>query len=62
VDGKNWPKDGKLTFNSVFMRYNKDLNHVLKGVTFEILPGEKIGCIGRTGAGKSSILQVINYH
>ena len=41
------------------MRYRKNCDLVLKGLTFSIKSGEKIGCVGRTGAGKSSILQVI---
>lgn len=32
---------------------------MLKGLTFKVKSGEKIGCVGRTGAGKSSILQVL---
>ena len=41
------------------MRYRDDTDLVLKGMNFEILPGERIGCVGRTGAGKSSILQAL---
>ncbi len=42
------------------MRYN-ELNEdfVLRNVSFEIKGGEKIGCVGRTGAGKSSLIQVL---
>ena len=32
---------------------------MLKGVTFEVNPGEKVGVVGRTGAGKSSLLQAL---
>lgn len=38
------------------MRYRNDLDLVLKGTSFMIDGGERVGCVGRTGAGKSSIL------
>jgi len=42
------------------MRYN-DLNEelILKNISFKIEGGQKIGCVGRTGAGKSSLIQVL---
>ena len=42
------------------MKYN-ELNNdfILKDVSFSIKGGEKIGCVGRTGAGKSSIIQIL---
>lgn len=53
----NWPTDGKITFHNVFLAYgDKD---VLKNLNFEILPKEKIGIVGRTGAGKSSVIAAI---
>ncbi|CAK58832.1 unnamed protein product (macronuclear) [Paramecium tetraurelia] len=55
----NFPKDGKVKFENVFMRYRQNCDLVLKGLSFEIQSGEKIGCVGRTGAGKSSIIQAI---
>ena len=48
-----------IIFNNTTMRYRKGLEPVLKGITYKIKPGEKVGIIGRTGAGKSSILQAI---
>lgn len=50
-----WPTKGAVQFENVDLRYREELNLVLKGVSFEILGGEKIGIVGRTGAGKSSL-------
>ncbi|CAD8164668.1 unnamed protein product [Paramecium octaurelia] len=55
----DFPKDGRVKFENVYMRYRENCELVLKGLSFEIQSGEKIGCVGRTGAGKSSILQAI---
>ena len=39
------------------MKYNElNENYVLKDISFDIKGGEKIGCVGRTGAGKSSLI------
>lgn len=55
----SWPEKGAITFNNVEMAYREGLPLVLKGVSFEIKPGEKVGIVGRTGAGKSSLLQAL---
>ncbi len=55
----NWPSKGEVVFKDVEMRYRHDLPLVLKGLNFRIQPGEKVGIIGRTGAGKSSIAQAL---
>lgn len=52
---KNWPEVGSVQFNNFQVRYRDGLDLVLKGVSFEILGGEKVGIVGRTGAGKSSL-------
>lgn len=54
-----WPQAGHLEWKSVSMRYRADLPLVLKNVSLEFFPGEKIGIVGRTGAGKSSILNAL---
>jgi len=54
-----WPSRGEIRFNNVYMRYNKDLDYVLNGLNFVIKEGTKVGCVGRTGAGKSSLIQVL---
>lgn len=50
-----WPQKGDITFNSYSTRYRENLDLVLKDVSLDIKAGEKIGVVGRTGAGKSSL-------
>ena len=52
---KEWPTEGRVTFSDVYLRYRPTTETVLNGVTFEAEPGMKIGVVGRTGAGKSTI-------
>ncbi|KAM0788854.1 hypothetical protein ACM66B_002939 [Microbotryomycetes sp. NB124-2] len=56
---KEWPSQGAIEFNKVVMRYRPELPPVLKGLSLSISAGEKIGVVGRTGAGKSSIMQAL---
>lgn len=56
---KNWPTEGCIKFKNVYMRYSEDDPFVLKGLTFDISSTEKIGIVGRTGAGKSSLISVL---
>ncbi|CAF4606534.1 unnamed protein product [Rotaria socialis] len=51
----DWPATGEIQLNNLTARYRENLKLVLKGVTVNIQPGEKIGIIGRTGSGKSSL-------
>ncbi|KAK0631184.1 ATP-dependent bile acid permease [Lasiodiplodia hormozganensis] len=51
----NWPSRGSVEFIGYSTRYRADFDYVLKGITFKIAPGEKVGVVGRTGAGKSSL-------
>ncbi|EAT42552.1 AAEL005937-PA [Aedes aegypti] len=53
---KGWPEAGRLLFKNVSYRYFEGGSLVLKNLNFEILPMEKIGIVGRTGAGKSSLI------
>ncbi|KAI0635122.1 multidrug resistance-associated ABC transporter [Trametes polyzona] len=55
----SWPDAGEIEFKDVEMAYRPGLPLVLKGVSFHVKPGEKIGIVGRTGAGKSSLLQAL---
>ena len=51
----NWPSQGAIQFMKYTTRYRPDLDPVLKDLTFSIQPGERVGIVGRTGAGKSSL-------
>lgn len=51
----SWPSKGAIEFQNTAMRY-RDGPLVLKGVSLDIKPGEKIGVCGRTGSGKSSLM------
>ena len=48
-----------IKFSDVHFCYRKNLPKALDGVSFETRPGEKIGIIGKTGAGKSTVLKVL---
>ncbi|KAK1333553.1 LOW QUALITY PROTEIN: hypothetical protein QTO34_005938 [Cnephaeus nilssonii] len=50
-----WPSKGEIQFNNYQVRYRPELDLVLKGITCDIRSQEKIGVVGRTGAGKSSL-------
>ncbi|KAJ3057372.1 hypothetical protein HK097_008467 [Rhizophlyctis rosea] len=56
IKSLGWPRTGGIVAKDVVMRYAKDLPPVLKGVSFEIGDGEKVGVVGRTGSGKSSLM------
>ncbi|THZ51263.1 bile acid-transporting ATPase [Aureobasidium pullulans] len=51
----DWPSQGAVEFKDYSTRYRTDFDMVLKDLSFKILPGEKVGVVGRTGAGKSSL-------
>lgn len=53
---RSWPENGEIVFKDVEMQYRSDLPFILKGLTMHIKGGERIGIVGRTGAGKSSIV------
>ena len=52
----NWPNRGEVTFSGVVMPYLPGAPPVLRGVDFALRSGEKVGVVGRTGAGKSSLI------
>ncbi|XP_073732038.1 ATP-binding cassette sub-family C member 10 [Misgurnus anguillicaudatus] len=50
-----WPERGRIQFVGAVLAYRPGLPNALDGVNLEILPGEKVGIVGRTGSGKSSL-------
>jgi ATP-binding cassette subfamily C (CFTR/MRP) protein 1 len=54
-----WPQKGEITLESVTMRYRETLEPALRNVNFKVEAGSFIGIVGRTGAGKSSILHTL---
>ncbi|KAK3610659.1 hypothetical protein CHS0354_028038 [Potamilus streckersoni] len=56
---EKWPDQGAIIFSRVVMKYKEDAEPVLKNIDLDIHPGEKVGIIGRTGAGKSSLATVL---
>ncbi|XP_052070019.1 multidrug resistance-associated protein 1-like isoform X2 [Mytilus californianus] len=51
----DWPNEGKVEMDNYGVRYREGLELVLKSISCKIAPCEKIGIVGRTGAGKSSL-------
>jgi len=59
VPRPNWPQYGFIKIRDLVCRYAPHLDDVLKGVSFDICAGHKIGVCGRTGSGKSSLTLAI---
>lgn len=54
----NWPTHGNVELKDLQVRYRPNTPLVLKGITLSIRGKEKIGVVGRTGSGKSTLVQV----
>ncbi|KAJ2008341.1 ATP-binding cassette glutathione S-conjugate transporter ycf1 [Coemansia thaxteri] len=55
----NWPAQGIIEFKNYSMRYRSELDTVLNQLTLTINSREKVGIVGRTGAGKSSLIYAL---
>ena len=55
-----WPNKGKINFIEYFTSYRPDTPEILKNINVEIIPGEKVAIVGRTGCGKSSMVLSIS--
>jgi ABC-type multidrug transport system fused ATPase/permease subunit len=51
---QKWPSKGHVQFESLTLSHRPGLDPALTDVTLDIRPGEKIGIVGRTGAGKTT--------
>jgi ABC-type multidrug transport system fused ATPase/permease subunit len=54
-----WPMHGAIEYVNATMRYREELPPSIKNLSFKVEAGMKIGIVGRTGSGKSSILQTL---
>ncbi|KZV74003.1 ABC transporter [Peniophora sp. CONT] len=54
-----WPSKGQIEMKGLVLRYRPELPPVLKGLSMTIRGGEQVGIVGRTGAGKSSIMTTL---
>ncbi|ENN79951.1 hypothetical protein YQE_03598, partial [Dendroctonus ponderosae] len=55
----DWPQKGRVSFSHAFLRYSSDSPPSIRDLNVEFRPGEKIGVVGRTGAGKSSLVATL---
>ncbi len=55
----SWPSAGHIRFVNVHARYDESLPEVVKGLDVDIPPGAQVGIVGRTGAGKTTLFQMI---
>ncbi|KAL5062777.1 hypothetical protein RYX36_024514 [Vicia faba] len=55
----SWPSKGKIDLQSVEVRYRPDAPLVLKGITCTFKEGSRVGVVGRTGSGKSTLISAL---
>lgn len=56
---QKWPNNGSVKFDHVMVNYGNLKDLVLKNISFLVKPNQRIGIVGRTGAGKSSIISTL---
>ena len=56
---KNWPTAGKIEYEGVSVRYRATLPLALRQISFSVPAGARVGVVGRTGSGKSTIVQTL---
>ena len=56
---EGWPSSGRIEFQDVAIRYRPGLPRALDGATFSIPGGARVGVVGRTGSGKSTVVQTL---
>ncbi|KAK9869558.1 hypothetical protein WA026_003311 [Henosepilachna vigintioctopunctata] len=54
-----WPQTGKIVFKNMALKYDRDMPIVLKNLNIAVNAKEKVGIVGRTGAGKSSLISAL---
>ncbi|KPI96267.1 putative multidrug resistance-associated protein lethal(2)03659 [Papilio xuthus] len=73
MDFDKWPEKGEIVFENVFLEYEKppkkdneicekaaeEPSYAIRGVSFSVAAGEKVAVVGRTGAGKSSLVAAL---
>ncbi|GMN31752.1 hypothetical protein TIFTF001_003380 [Ficus carica] len=59
IPAQNWPTLGKVEINNLKVRYRPNAPLVLRGISFTIEGGQKIGVVGRTGSGKTTLISVL---
>ena len=59
LQDNHWPQKGEIDFHKAYMKYRPDGDHVIRDLSLHVEAGQKIGCVGRTGAGKSTIIQLL---
>ncbi|KAK8864683.1 hypothetical protein IAR55_001935 [Kwoniella newhampshirensis] len=55
VPSQDWPRQGQIKVKNLDVRYAPDLPDVLRGVSFDVKPGQRVGLVGATGSGKSTL-------